>query len=84
MEKTAPRGKIVPDVLIAEGSVAGEPFQIRVPEGFTGKVSLVINVHRGCPSKRVRKVVEGVADLGRLPLGTDPTWNRATQGRPGT
>jgi len=41
----------------------GRPIKVYVPEGWTGQCSLVINVHDGHPSKRVRIVMDTANEL---------------------
>lgn len=46
------------------GTVAGAPLVICVPDGWTGQVEVVLNVHEGRPSKKYRVVKHTVHELG--------------------
>jgi len=48
---------------ILVGMCGGRPIKVYVPEGWTGQCSLVINVHDGHPSKRVRIVMDTANEL---------------------
>ena len=43
--------------------VGSLPLKVVVPDGWSGQVSLVLNVHKGHPSKRVRVVKDTTHEL---------------------
>lgn len=51
-------------VTILDGTLTnGGTVRICVPEGWSGRVGLLIDVHRGSASRRVRIVKEELVDL---------------------
>lgn len=49
--------------MILRGECGGWPILVAVPEDWTGKVSIVLNVHRASVSKRVQIIKEESHDL---------------------
>jgi len=49
--------------LILQGQVAGHPLRILVPDGWSGRVMVAIDCHRGRPSRRVKVTREEAQDL---------------------
>lgn len=45
------------------GTVEDRPFSVVVPDDWTGRVSVVVNVHKGSASRRVQIVKEESHDL---------------------
>ena len=52
---------VVETILV--GTSGGRPIKVCVPEGWTGQCSVVLNVHKGRPSKHVQIVMGTTQEL---------------------
>lgn len=48
--------------MVVEFQLDGQTHRICVPDGWSGRVGLLLDIHRGHPSRRYRVVKEQVVD----------------------
>ena len=48
--------------LVFVGTLADQPMRVLVPDTWSGRVSVIFDVHRGQPSRRYRLVKEEMVD----------------------
>ena len=48
--------------LVFVGTLADQPIRVVVPDDWSGRVGIFVNVHRGQPSRRYQVVKETMVD----------------------